>query len=289
MAGAAAITAVERAALAAEPPREAGAGADLLTVAGMAAAIYCLSVMLHEGLGHGGACLAVGDRPREWGAFYFDCDTRLGPAWKWRAVAAAGSTVNLIVAVIAGFALAITPRDRSTTRLALILTLAVNLFTWAGYFLFSGLTGLGDWGDGREAVLWRVEPGFAWRAGFAALGLVAYTAAIRLTGRLLGTVFGGVDGARREARRVTITAYLTGSTLSLLIGLLNPVGVFITLASAAASSFGGTAGFWSAPSALPLDGSRPAPRVERNWLWIVGGAAVAAAYAAVLGPSIKFR
>ena len=39
------------------------APADLLTVAGMAAVIYCLSTLLHEAGGHGGACLAVGAKP----------------------------------------------------------------------------------------------------------------------------------------------------------------------------------------------------------------------------------
>ncbi len=263
-------------------------GADLLTVAGMAAVIYCLSVMLHEGLGHGGACLAVGSQPKAWGAFYFDCDTHLDPPWKWRVVAAAGNTVNLIVAAIAGLVLRGVALDRSTTRLALTLFIAVNLFTWSGYFLFSGLTGIGDWGDQKEAVLWQVEPGFAWRSGLFAFGLATYVGSMRLTGRLLGTIFGGARESRREARRVVATAYLTGSFLSLLIGLLNPVGLFVTLASAAASSFGGTAGFWSAPGFMRLDGTMPTPRVERSWPWIMAGVLVAGAYAAVLGRSIKF-
>ena len=263
-------------------------GADLLTVAGMAAAIYCLSVMLHEGAGHGGACLAVGAQPKVWGAFYFDCDTHLGPAWKWRAVAAAGNTVNLIVAALVGLVLRGVALERSTTRLALTLTIAVNLFTWAGYFLFSGLTGIGDWGDTQGQVLWGVEPRYAWRSGEFAFGLAAYIWSMRLTGRLFGTIFGGARESRREGRRVAMTAYLTGSTISLLIGLLNPVGLFVTLASAAASSFGGTAGFWSAPGFMPLDGSMPTPRVERSWPWIFGGVAVAGAYALLLGRSITF-
>jgi hypothetical protein len=261
--------------------------ADFLTVAGMAAVIYCLSVMLHEAGGHGGACLAVGAKPLAWGAFYFDCDTHLGPPLKWRVVAGAGSTVNLIVAVLAGFAFRATPSERSTTRLALTLALAVNLFTWAGYFLFSGISGIGDWGDGKEQMLWQVPNGALWRGGEFAFGVTAYLLSMRLTGRLMGTIFGGGPGSRKAARLTAWTAYFTGSGLSLLIGLLNPVGIFITLASAAASSFGGTAGFWGAHGFVPQDGSTPAPPIRRSWPWIVAGVVVAAAYAAVLGRSIR--
>lgn len=260
---------------------------DLLTVAGMAAVIYCLSTMLHEGLGHGGACLAVGAKPMAWGAFYFDCDTRLGPAWKWRVVAGAGSTVNLIVAILAGLAFGATAWERSTTRLALALVIAVNLFTWSGYFLFSGLTGIGDWGDAREQMLWQVPNAALWRGGEFAFGVTAYLLAMRLTGRLFGTIFGGGPGARRTTRLTAWTAYFTGSALSLVIGLLNPVGLFITLASAAASSFGGTAGFWGAHGFVPKDSAEAAPPVTRNWTWIASGAVTALAYAVLLGRSIK--
>lgn len=261
--------------------------ADTLTVMGMAAVIYCLSTLMHEAGGHGGACLAVGAQPRAWGAFYFDCDTHLGPAWKWRVVAGAGNTVNLAVAILAGFLFRFTSWERSTTRLALALTISVNLFTWAGYFLFSGLTGIGDWGDARDGMLWQVPNSLYWRSGEFAFGLAAYLLAMRLNGRLFGTIFGGVDGSRRAGRLTAWTAYFTGSGLSLLIGLLNPVGIFITLASAAASSFGGTAGFWNTAASIPLDGSQPAPPIGRNWAWIVAGAVIAAADALILGRSIK--
>ena len=261
--------------------------ADTLTVMGMAAVIYCLSTLLHEAGGHGGACLAVGAKPLEWGAFYFDCDTHLGPAWKWRAVAGAGNTVNLIVAIVAGFILRVTPWERSTTRLALVLAISVNLFVWAGYFLFSGLTGVGDWGDTKEQMLWRAPNTIYWRSGEFAFGLAAYLLSMRLNGRLFGTLFGGVEGSRRAGRQTAWTAYFTGSGLSLLIGLLNPVGPFITLASAAASSFGGTAGFWNTSGTMPLDASEPAPPIGRNWAWIVAGVGVATADALILGRSIK--
>ena len=109
-------------------------------------------------------------------------------------VAGAGNTVNLIVAVLAGLVLRMTPWERSTTRLALTLVLGVNLFTWAGYFLFSGATGIGDWGDGKEQMLWLIPNAGLWRGGEFALGAAAYVMSMRLTGRVLGTIFGGGAG-----------------------------------------------------------------------------------------------
>ena len=261
--------------------------ADTLTVMGMAAAIYCLSTLLHEAGGHGGACLAVGAHPREWGAFYLDCDTHLGPPWKWRVVAGAGSTMNLIAAILAGVVFRALPRERSTARLAAALVIGVNLFTWAGYFLFSGLAGIGDWSDSREQMFWLVPGAMIWRAAEFVFGVAAYGLSMRLVGRIFGTIFGGGPGSRKAARLTAWTAYFTGSGLSLLIGLMNPVGLFITLASAAASSFGGTAGFWGAHSFTPQNDAPAAPPVTRNWAWIVAGVVIALADALILGRSIK--
>ncbi|MEI9904062.1 MAG: hypothetical protein WDN06_08795 [Asticcacaulis sp.] len=75
---------------------------DLPTVAGIAALAYVLTTLCHEGLGHGGACVLVGGHPTAWGAYYFDCDEDGLPSLAGRIVAAAGSTVNLILAVILG-------------------------------------------------------------------------------------------------------------------------------------------------------------------------------------------
>lgn len=42
---------------------------ERLAVAGMALIVFIVSVLLHEGLGHGGACVALGGKPLTWGAF----------------------------------------------------------------------------------------------------------------------------------------------------------------------------------------------------------------------------
>jgi hypothetical protein len=72
-----------------------------------------------------------------------------------------------------------------------------------------------------------------------------------------------------------------------LVGLLNPVGLFVTIMSAAASSFGGLAGFISIGFAAPgADAPRPF-EVARNWAVIAGGGLVLTTFAVVLGPSLR--
>lgn len=73
----------------------------------------------------------------------------------------------------------------------------------------------------------------------------------------------------------------------LAVGILNPLGLYVLLASAIASSFGGASGLlWCAR--LARDDEAVTLSVGRNWLWIVGGVALVAAYALVLGPTIHF-
>lgn len=260
---------------------------DYPTLIALAALAYVLTTLLHEGAGHGGACLALGGRPVAWGAYYFDCDRPAGLTTQL--VAAAGSTVNLIIALVIGplltARLAETSRPRGAGTVFLWLMFCLNAFTWAGYFLFSGLAGIGDWGTGTSGVLSSVSHPLPWRVGMAVFGGLAYFALGRVAGRLLGRILGGDD--KQTGRKLAWTAYFTGGVLALLIGLLNPVGVIVVLISSLASSIGGTSGLsW-------LHGyMRPEPpanfALERSWPWTIAGAVAAAAYAWWLGPSITF-
>ena len=257
---------------------------DLLTVAALSASVFVISTFCHEALGHGGTCLAVGARLRELGAYYADCDAPEG-SWPSRAVAAAGSTVNLILMAV--FYLLLKARlssasTRGSGSVFLWLMFALNGFTWAGYFLFSGVAGIGDWGTGSSAVLYNAPNAVVLRVAMAVAGGGLYF----LIGRAAGRLLGRVTGNRQAGRAVAWTAYFTGGLIAIPVGLLNPHGLFVLLASAIASSWGGASGLmWCGRLAREDDSVTFA--VERNWLWIVGGAAIVAAYALVLGPTVK--
>ena len=261
---------------------------DIPTVAGIAALIYIVSVLIHEAGGHGGACLALGQHPVAWSAYYFDCDTHAAPAWKYRVVAAAGSTVNLVAALISAVWIKTRlarPAQLGLGTVALWLFFMVNALTWSGYFLFSGVAGIGDWGTQPQSVLSDISHPYLARLAMAVIGGGLYYLCIRIGARWLARIVGG---ARRDlARRIAFTAYVTGGVTALLIGLLNPIGVFIVLASAAASTLGGTVGLFSTVQFMPAQPAETDFTLPRNWFWIFAGIIGAAAYGAVLGPTIQ--
>ena len=249
---------------------------------------YVVTTWLHEGLGHGGACLAVGAKPVAWGAYYFDCTTTGLPDWAFRAVAAAGSTVNLVVALITALILKgrlgdpQTPRGAGTVFVWLMFCL--NAFTWAGYFLFSGIAGIGDWGVGDSAVLHGVANQMVWRIAMTVFGGLAYFVLARSAGAMLGKLIGGDH--QQTGRWLAWTAYFTGGILAFLIGLMNPVGFVIVLISSMASSLGGTSGMWWLHRFMRSEPDA-AFALPRNWLWIVLGVMAAAAYALIFGPTLE--
>src|SRR6187402_1620702 len=90
---------------------------DLPTMIAIAAIAGVVSTQLHEALGHGGTCLALGGRIAEWGAFYVNCDVpAVAPPMIARLVAAAGSTINLLTALVAFALLRATPERRPRAR-----------------------------------------------------------------------------------------------------------------------------------------------------------------------------
>lgn len=73
----------------------------------------------------------------------------------------------------------------------------------------------------------------------------------------------------------------------MLFSFLNPVGIIIMIMSAAASSFGGLAGFISTGYGVGKDSEAKPVVLPRTLLIVSGGVAVLIAFALLLGPSIQ--
>jgi hypothetical protein len=257
---------------------------DLPTVAAMAAVVFLGSTLLHEAGGHGGACVALGGRVDALGAFYLDCASDDFAVWSGRALAAAGSTMNLLAALAAWVILR--GAKAEPWRLFWWLVFVINGLVWAGYFLFSGVFGIGDWGEG--GALNNVTNSSPWRIALAVFGALTYLIVAYEAARQMGMLLGGTIARRKVARAIAWTAYFTGGIVSVLIGLMNPVGIFIVIASAAASSLGGTSGLLWLTYLMPRSEIEGTLRVPRSWGWIVVALATTAAYAWLLGPSLVF-
>lgn len=263
---------------------------DTLTVVAIALLAYVIADVLHEAVGHGGACLLVGGRPLVLSTVHFECDSHAVGAWGERFIAAGGTLVNLCAGALA---MLVWPRARLASGAVawfVWLLMAVNLLSGTGYFLFSGVGGIGDWSDFVQGL----GPVWVTRLGLAVLGGVTYWLVVVRALRALDPFLSG-DGAERvrSATRMTLPAYFAGGTLSCIAGLLNPVGMILVAISAAAASFGGTSGLAWMPQLLhgqrvAASGGTQPLLVSRSWGWIVLGAVAAAVFVLVLGPGVRF-
>ncbi|KRE98606.1 hypothetical protein ASG87_14540 [Frateuria sp. Soil773] len=260
----------------------AGSRVDAWTVAGLALLLLPLLTMAHELLGHALACVATGHRPTQLGAYYVECSVHTG--WSGRIVAMAGTGMDVL---LAGAAFVLWRRaERPLPRLAWWIVFTVKGMVAAGYWMFSGLTNLGDWStaavDGIGPLPWP----WAWRVLMFAVGLAVYVGVTRKAIAMMASMLGGGESSWRAQRTIALTLYFVGGAAALLVSLFNPLGIAITLMSAVASSFGGTAGLFNVAYArrrtLP-----PTPfAVGRHAAIMVAGALVTVAFAAVLGPGI---
>ncbi len=255
-----------------------------MTIAAIAIVATVIADFIHEGLGHGGMCVATGGQPLVLSTMHFECsvDTRL--------VAAGGTLANLIFGTLSWVAMRAI-KQSATWRYFFWLLMTLNLFGAGGYFLFSGIGNIGDW----AAVVAGWQPAWAWRVGVAGLGIVTYFFLfVPLSLRELGPFLGKDAKIRgRRARRLTVLPYLTGGVLSCAAGALNPVGPLLILVSAAASSFGGNSGMawmWTllyGPRFLSSEFQMP--EIERRCGWIIAAVLLAIGFIIELGPGVRFH
>jgi len=257
---------------------------DALTIVAIAVIAYMLANVLHEGAGHAGACLVAGGKPVLITTVSMECtaDSRL--------VMAGGTIVNVIAGVLF-FALGrLTDRTSAGLKFLLWLSMTVNLFSAAGYFLFSGVGGFGDW----ALFIQGLRPQWAWRIGMIVFGAAAYLLVAWFSLLELRPLIGSDKQLRPlRASRLAKISYFSGGILACVAGALNPQGLILIVLSAAASTFGGTSGLlwmidWLRSDRIPL-GSEPEPiPIRRNWWWIATASVLALVFVVVLGPGVRF-
>lgn len=267
--------------MASQAPR-ADSRVDVWTVVGLALLLLPLLTMAHELMGHALACVATGHQPSELGAYYVECRGTGG--WSRRLVAMAGTSMDVLLACV-GF-LFWHLSSRSLARLAWWIVFTVKGMVAAGYWMFSGLTNLGDWGPADGGGIGPLPWPWAWRLLLFGVGLVAYIAVTRKAITMMALMLGGGPAAQRTQRTVALTLYIVGGIAAVLVSLFNPLGIFITLVSAVASSFGGTAGLFNVAYARSREQPPTDFAVGRHRSLVVAGVAMTIAFAAILGPTI---
>jgi hypothetical protein len=144
-------------------------GHDKITIISMAVIASALATLLHEGVGHGLTAWARGDVPTEL------TSNHLSSMYPDHLVQAAGTLVNLIIGVAASL-ISRSSGTQANRRYFFWILAALNLLPGAGYFLFSGIIGFGDWNE----VIRDLPYHAAWRVGMTIGGGVLYVLFVRL-------------------------------------------------------------------------------------------------------------
>lgn len=254
---------------------------DGLTIVAITIVSEICSALLHEGVGHGLTALLTGANSGllttlAWSSVF---DSRL--------VEAGGTLVNLAAALVLWLALRMARSASLPARYFLLLTCAFNLFTGTGYFLFSGMTDFGDW----AAVIRDLHPHFAWRIALVVLGAASYYAAARIIGIGLVRYVGIPRNSQKRLRKLTLVPYFASVGLSVIAGVLNPIGIGLVFLSALPATAGGHSGLlWLQ---YQISGSttpkQPAESLNRNYSWVIAAVVLGLLFVVVLGRGINLH
>lgn len=249
-------------------------GHSAATVISMAVLASATATLLHEGVGHGVTAWLTGAVPTEL------TSNHLSTLHENRWVDAGGTLANLFAGTVC-LLVSRAVHQHANLRYFLWLLAALNLLAGAGYFLFSGVLGLGDW----EQVITGLPRQGMMRLCMTIFGAALYFAAARC----LAVALKPFCPDRRMYNVLGRLPYVAACAFSCVAGLLDPLGLKLLFLSTVPAALGGSSGLLWADNLLPRN---PAPErfvVRRQpALWI---AAVVAgcAYIAILGPGIRFR
>ncbi|HEY5060256.1 MAG TPA: hypothetical protein VII52_01920, partial [Gemmatimonadaceae bacterium] len=187
---------------------------------------FAIANVLHEAVGHGGACVLTGGHARVLSTVHFECD-HVG-----RVIAAGGTLANFSAGFLCWIAVRRVHPAAAHARYFVWLLMTINLLQGAGYFLFSGAADFGDWAD----VINGLEPRWLWRTALTVGGAVSYVLLVWLALLELRRFLGPHEYRRGAAGDLTIIPYLSGGLLYTVAGLFNPVGMILVGLSAAAAA-----------------------------------------------------
>jgi hypothetical protein len=247
---------------------------DKLTIISMAVVASASATLLHEGVGHGLTAWLRGDVPTELTSNHL---SSLRPD-RW--VDAGGTLVNLLVG--AGSLLASRAAgDRANIRYFFWVFAALNLLPGAGYFLFSGIFGFGDWNEVIRGLPHQV----ALRIGMTVFGAALYV----LTVWLLAVSVRPFVPDRRTYNTVGRLPYYAAGLFACAVGAFDPLGVKLLLVSTIPAAFGGSSGLMWADSLLPRTTTGPTFLVRRQIEWWIAAVILGGSYIAVIARGVQFR
>jgi len=252
-------------------------GHSKTTIVSMAVIATAVATLLHEGLGHGVLAWLRGDGVTEL------TSNHLSTVRPDRWVDAGGTLVNLFVGAVALWCSGATflySQDRANLRYFLWIFAADNLLPGAGYFLFSGIFGVGDW----EAVISGLPHQLVLRVVMSVFGLWLYMLVVRM----LAVAVRPFVPDHAAYNVVCRYPYYAACIFNCAAGALDPLGWRVFFLSTVPAAFGGLSGLMWGDSRLPKERAARELVVERQPAWWVAAAVIGIAYIAILGRGVRF-
>lgn len=243
------------------------------TIISMAVIAVGTGALLHEGVGHGVVSWLRGGVPTEL------TSNHLSSLHEDRWISAGGTLVNLVAGTIALLA-AHLAGTRANFRYFCWLLAAHNLFSGAGYFMFSGIIGFGDWAQVIEGLPHQL----ALRIAMSIFGVGLYV----LVARFLAVAIRPFCPTRGSYNVVGRLPYVAGCLFSCLAGAFDPLGVKLLLISTVPATFGGSSGMLWLDNLMPRTPPDKPLVVRRQPAWWIAAAIFGIAFILVLGRGIEF-
>jgi hypothetical protein len=171
--------------------------------------------------------------------------------------------------------------DRANIRYFFWLFAALNLLPGAGYFLFSGIFGFGDWNE----VIRGLPHQAALRIGMTIFGAVLYVLVVWL----LAVSVRPFVPERQTYNTVGRLPYYAAGLFACAAGAFDPLGFKLLLVSTIPAAFGGSSGLMWADSLLPRTMTGSTFLVRRQIGWWIAAVILGGFYIAFLGRGIQFR
>lgn len=260
---------------------------DVLTTVAIAAIAISINVAAHEGA-HAFACLAVGSHLEEYSALYVSCESTT--PLQQKIVDGSAPMFNIIAGMVLWMIVRASRKRAPETWFFLWLLMLMNWLYGAGYWMFSGISNIGD----MATVIATWEPAWIWRLLITVVGTGLFMLFVWLALQELGKMIGGeADEQIKRATKLGILAYGTAALVVLLAGVFSPLGF---------SSLPVMAGLFAVLGALsPLlwmmqwfqaksfpKIAKPPLEIRRKWEWLVAAGIIVVVYVVVLGRTLYF-
>lgn len=257
---------------------------DMPTIISISVVAYALEIIVHEIIGHGVVCLAVGGQPLAVTSTDLFCKLATAPEWKYKFMVSGGGLANFLAVV---FCLAIIriKKRKSHTAYFLWVFMNLNLFLASSYLIGSPLLGFGDW----NSFVSDLPLSLVWRIAFSLLGIGLSFWGMKISINAFEFQFGQFENDKDNwVKLLSRVPPFTVGIIGILMGFVSPLNlkwsIFLAIASFIALLWMFNLHAWS-QSANDKE-SVSATSLNRHVFWLIGGAMAFIFLLAILAPGI---